>query len=285
MKRVPFSQILNNASIDIAREFARLYKMFFTVKHQNGLGGESTLRDYCAVNFSRLPFRKTCISLDDFDFVYGFNFKSVDQLPKNPDINDLLTISEYTYNLAVYNQGISYNFSMLDSYLGLPVQQYIQQVLTVIEMIGYMSNAKDGVTDFVPKNQPAIEVAELVDSSLSYKVLEYNHRSMKGDLERKKAILLSFADKLESQRSKIKNINPSLEDDIFFLFNNVNIRHNNADPEGKKYTAFVASLGKDEIERWYDDTYEMCLIAFLELDNVDRKVRVKQLKEDIQNNR
>ena len=34
----------------------------------------------------------------------------------------------------------------------------------------------------------------------------------------------------------------------------------------------------------YDDMYQMCLLAFLELDHLERKERVKKLKEDIQKN-
>lgn len=45
----------------------------------------------------------------------------------------------------------------------------------------------------------------------------------------------------------------------------------------------VADMGAEEIEKWYDDIYQMCLLAFLELDHLDRKNRVKQLKEAIEN--
>ena len=38
--------------------------------------------------------------------------------------------------------------------------------MKVVEAIGYMPNMKDGVTDFVPKDQAAISVAEIVDSNL-----------------------------------------------------------------------------------------------------------------------
>jgi len=38
----------------------------------------------------------------------------------------------------------------------------------------------------------------------------------------------------------------------------------------------------NDVEQWYDDIYQMCLLAFLELDHADRRVRVKRLKEDIQ---
>ena len=161
------------------------------------------------------------------------------------------------------------------------MQFYVQQVLKVIEAIGYMENTQDGITDFVPKDQAAISVAEIIDPTLSYRVIEYNHHSMKGDLDRKKAILIALADRLEPQRKKLKQINSSFEDDLFYLFNSVNIRHNNRDRDGKYYIPLVETMKDDEIERWYDDTYQMCLLAFLELDHLERKSRVKQLKKEI----
>ena len=147
-----------------------------------------------------------------------------------------------------------------------------------------MPNNQNGITDFVPKDQAAISAAEIVDPALSYRIIEYNHHSMKGDLERKKATLIALADKLESKRAKLKQVSGSLESDLFYLLNSVNVRHNNADQGGKNYIHFVADMKDGDIEQWYDDMYQMCLLAFLELDNLERKERVKKLKEDIQKN-
>ena len=276
MTRVPFSQVLKNASIDIRREYERLYGMFCIQKFPDSVGNNATLKDYCASTFVNLPFRGTCMSLDDFDDFYGYNFEKI---PSSFDIDYLVSFCEYTYNLACYSQGSFYGGGIVG--MGSPMQFYVQQVLKVIEAIGYMENTQDGITDFVPKDQAAISVAEIIDPNLSYKVIEYNHHSMKGDLERKKEILIALADKLEPQRKKLKQINSSFEDDLFYLFNSVNIRHNNRDREGKYYIPQVETMKDDEIERWYDDTYQMCLLAFLELDHIERKSRVKQLKKEI----
>ena len=37
-------------------------------------------------------------------------------------------------------------------------------------------------------------------------------------------------------------------------------------------------MSKDELESWYDETYQLCLLAFLELDNVERTKKVAELK-------
>lgn len=280
MNRVPFSQIINTTAIDLKREYQRLFVLFYRNKSSTANGIDYTLWEYCAEFFADLPYRGTCITLKDFDDFHKFDFP---QYPPSFDINYLILFCEYSYNLVLFNCELAERTrNLFAEHIIKEMRLYIQQIMKVIESIGYMENRRDGISDFVPKDQAAISVAEIINPDLSYKVIEYNHHSMKGDLERKKSIILCLADKLEPQRAKLKSINASLEDQVFFLFNNVNLRHNNADPEGKKYIPFVAGLKEDEIEQWYDDTYQMCLLAFLELDNEERKSRTKQLKQDVQ---
>ena len=70
---------------------------------------------------------------------------------------------------------------------------------------------------------------------LSYKVIAYNHHSKKGDLENKRQILLALADVLEPQRKILESIDRQFASDLFYVYNNFNIRHNNVDPTGPKY--------------------------------------------------
>lgn len=279
MQRTPFSQVLKSAKIDLRREYERLYGMFCLQKFANGSGGYVTLREICDARFMDLPFRGTCVSLDDFDDFYGYDFK---KNPSDVDINYLVSFCEYSYNIVKERKELNSILSFLD--FGEIMKLYIRQVLTVMESIGYMVNKQGGVSDFVPKDQVAISVAEIIDPSLSYRVIEYNHHSMRGDLERKKAILLALADKLEPERATLKSINATLESDLFCLFNNVKLRHNNADPTGQYYRPIVAAMNEEEVETWYDETYQMCLVAFLELEQNDRKNRVNQLKKELSNN-
>lgn len=57
--------------------------MFCVQKFQDMVGAGSSLKDYCATYFVRLPFRGTCVSLDDFDDFYGYSFE------KNPSTFDI----------------------------------------------------------------------------------------------------------------------------------------------------------------------------------------------------
>ena len=269
MGRTPFSQVLKNASVDIRKEYDRLYKMF----HYSDFNTTS-LREWCDIYFEKFDFRNTCISLNDFDETNNFHF---DAEPEEFDIDYLISFCEYSYNL-VYNLAVLHRDKSYQQ-----SKNYLAQVEKVIENIGYMASKQGNVTDFVPKDQAAISVAEIIDPNLSYKVIEYNHHSMKGDLERKKAILLALADKLEAMRPKLQENKSVVESDLFYLFNNINIRHNNLDKNGKNYKEFVANMNDNELENWYDDAYQMSLLAFLELEYFERKDRIKKLKENMQN--
>lgn len=126
----------------------------------------------------------------------------------------------------------------------------------------------------VEKNPAAISAAEIVeDKNLSFDILEYNHYLLKGDIDKKRKILKSLADKLESDRKKLKEIDNSLEDNLFFLFNNIKIRHDNE--ENQK---LINRFKKEELEFWYDETYQMALLAILLLNNKKRHQAIKELK-------
>lgn len=253
MIRRNFAEILKNAKIDLEREYVRLYKLFCLLDHDCGY----TLFDECKDNFLDLPFRGTCISLDDFNNYYGFNF--VIQ-PENFDLNYLVNFCEYTYNLSLFVRG-THNGTI-----------YTQQLLKVVELIGhkFIFDDENFVSLLVPKNQEAIAVAEIVDDKIAFSVLEYNHHALKGNLMKKKTILKYMADDIEPQRKKLIDINRTLSDQLFQMFQKF-VRHNN------EKNTYIKSLTENEIEDIYDDIYQMWLLAKLELDNISRKSRFAEI--------
>lgn len=148
------------------------------------------------------------------------------------------------------------------------------------QLIGYMMTQKDSITIMVPKSQEAIAVSEIVSPTLSYKVIEYNHHALQGNIEAKKSIILLLADQLESKREALRSINKTLENNIFFLYNSMNIRHNNCDPNSKNYKEHTANMPIKELEFWYDEIYQLSLLAFLELDNIERTKQIEVLKRN-----
>lgn len=164
------------------------------------------------------------------------------------------------------------------------ISLFNDQIQRVIELIEYEASYEDGFTIYVEKSPAARAVAEseLIPDSLSYKIIEYNHHSLKGKLEKKKSILLQLAKLLEEKRRILKESNQSLEKDLFFLFNNLNIRHNNINTEDPaKYKQFIAQMSPEEMEKWYDEIYQMCLLAFLQIEHSDRKTNLVKIKNAI----
>ncbi len=274
--RKNFAEILKSAKIDIKKEYEKLYEMLYDQDLDNGYGPKTSLYDEYNENFIHMWFRGTSLSLEDFDDEYGFDF---DKYPPNFDIEYLIRFCEYFYNLSTAYMGVP---NLLDRY---NVTLITQQIYRVIEKIGYMPAEQDGFTIFVEKSIPAIAVSEIVPNELSYKVISYNHHSMKGNLENKKETLLKLANLLEGKRKQLKSINSSLEDDLFYSFNNLNLRHNNKDISYKeKYKKHIADMSNTELENWYDEIYQMCLLAFLEIEQIARKKSFNELKRRIEEN-
>ncbi len=262
-----FAQVLRAGRINIKNEYSKLYRLFYEVDES----GESDA-DYVSDNIQNIYFCGTCLDLDEFNQMYGFHFE---EQPQDFDIDYLVGFCEYIYNFAVY-LGCSYikDFSF-----------YVGYISKVIGAIGYMESREDSFTIFVPKDSVAISVAESekIPQDLSYKIISYNNHSMKGNLQGKKNTILRLTDLLEPKRKDLDKVDKTLSSDLFYLFNNLNLRHNNIDPASKgKYKQAVAEMDQGQLETWYDEIYQMCLFAFMSLEQADRKVKINELKQKIE---
>lgn len=273
--RKNFAEVLKNGKVDIRKEYSRLYHLLYDIYNENSYNPTS-LYDYINDSFYKIWFRGTAITLEDFNDEHGFSFE---EFPRNFNIDYLVSFCEYFYN-------ITFGYMALPCCLNQAYLQFIiQQIDKVIAAIGYMPTTQDGFTNFVEKSQGAVATSEIIDDKdLSYKTIYYNHHSMRGNVEGKKEILLKYASLLEPKENILNSINPSLKKDLFYLFNNLNIRHNNIDCADKgNYKKYVSEMTPQQIEEWYDETYQMCLLAFLEIEQSERKKKFDKLKESIEN--
>lgn len=241
--------------------------------------------DELSERFIDFYFRGTCLSIDEFNNMHGFHFEKE---PSDFNIDHLVSLCEYIYNMLMAYQGVQGSMGygyMTGMHAPINVQFYFMQINQIIEEIGYMQANEDGFIIFVEKCPAAIGVAEseIIPQNLSYKLISYNHYAMKGNLDAKKDTLLQFALILEAKRSDLKKVDETLETNLFYVFNNLNIRHNNTNPDLKgKYKAYVAQMSIEELEKWYDETYQMCLMASLQLENIGRKAEFNKLKREIE---
>lgn len=142
---------------------------------------------------------------------------------------------------------------------------------------------EDNECVLVIEDKPEVTaVAEIVPESLALDVIRYNHRLLKGDLDAKKSILIALGSELEPRRKELEEKDKKLAANIFFMLNNMDIRHNNRDEKDpSKYKKYVADMNDTQLEEWYDELYQMMLLALLLLDNIERQKSIDELKEKV----
>ena len=138
----------------------------------------------------------------------------------------------------------------------------------------------------VEKNVYASEVSQIVSETGiqdAIKVLEYNHFANKGNIERKREILISLAGYLEPLKDEL-NASEELKEvmkvnnnkiiavaKLFDMYNNLGLRHNNNEQYHLKMT-------EEELEQWYDDIYTSTLFVILSLDEARILSKLKTLR-------
>ena len=149
-----------------------------------------------------------------------------------------------------------------------------------------LKELENGRQIIVEKNVYASEVSQIISESNiedAIKVLEYNHFSNKGDIQRKKEILISLANYLEPLRDELNAFEELKEvmkvnskkiiavDKLFDMYNNLGLRHNNSDQ-------YHLEMTEEELEQWYDDIYTSTLFVILSLDEARILSKLKTLR-------
>lgn len=112
-------------------------------------------------------------------------------------------------------------------------EQILGHIARLAEKLDY-EFIKDG--DFyalVGKNDEAWTAAEVVPKFIAADLVNYFYRGLGGDLEAKRSKLTSFLRELEPHRKDLEHLSSSFTNDLFFLANNINIRHNNTTQQHK----------------------------------------------------
>lgn len=287
MSRKNIYEILSEGKIDILGEYSRIYQQFYQDKFLYEHGTSYTVKELVDKKYRNLDKRLIgrTLSINDFDFSYKYHFCTPEQQREVINsyenkgnefviMDDLISLLEYVYNFTHYLiQTVKTDYPML--YANIRYRTEFRQLNNVIENIVSCANdlglegiAKDGLLIFVAKTPEALAVAEFTNENLSYKLLEYNHYRLRGELTTKLGILKLMADDIEPQRKILNGINKTLAGDLFQMLQKF-VRHNNED------NPYIKSLSPKEIEDCYDDIYQMWLLAKLEIDNLERKKRVE----------
>ncbi|MGN0462813.1 MAG: hypothetical protein ACI4HZ_10280, partial [Ruminococcus sp.] len=219
--------------------------------------------------------------VDVKDFLESVDYNEIKASAKNGDIDAFMTLIELTYNLWMLAHK-----DLIDEKSGSKWQNNFYHLRDVmldnLEKYNHTAYVEDDRVLIIEDKPEVTAVAEIVEQDLALDIIRYNHRSLQGEIELKKSILISLGSELEPKRKELQALNKQLSEDIFFMLNNINIRHNNRSKKDmSKYKEYVAKMSKTKLERWYDELYQMMLLAFLLLGNVDRTETIKELKGKI----
>lgn len=140
--------------------------------------------------------------------------------------------------------------------------------------VKYIDTKQGEVAIIVVKDQLLEEVTDIVDSeSIRDRLIEYRAKKNDGNVARKEEILKIVAEYVEGflKDNSLKLMNTRLFDDTGFLYNNLNIRHNNTKVNETKY--YEAT--KSNREKWLDYLYQEILLVII-------SVKEKKIHEDIE---
>ena len=267
-------------SLNISNEANRIVKMFYEddTLYRNSSG--YTIVEYIE-NYVFEEWKWRGHFIDVNDFMESIEYESIVHRCQYYDTESFLTLIELVYNfwelahrdLIAEDSELKWggNFYHLEDVMNDNLQKYNYKAY----------NCDDRI--LVIEDKPEVTaVAEIVEQNLAIQVIQYNHRSLRGNLDTKKQILIALGSELEPRRKELQALNKQLSEDIFFMLNNIHVRHNNRDPKDpSKYKEFIFKMDDGELEEWYDELYQMLLLAILLLDNADRSSKVKELKNKI----
>ena len=182
----------------------------------------------------------------------------------------LITYIEFIINMLYLIKDYSF-----DDYYLKTINMLKENINNLLEDLNYeIYISKDEQLIIIEKDNIVSAIAEVIPE-ISNDVIEYRRVILKGNIEAKQAILKKLSNKVEPLKNKFKNTEyKNMIEDVNFLLNNLNIRHNNL--EGNKRQEYTVNMSYEDLEKWYDRTYD----AILGLIIIDRYVDLKDdLKE------
>ena len=274
MARQNYFDILNRMEFDPQRELKNLMDLLEMERNFKSIYYETSLNSAISDNF--------------LDYTNRSTFTSYSQMVEFVGLN----IYNTTEQLFVFSEFLVDIFCNLAEKFTEEESEFIQIIFDNIKRFLELSNHElitldNGNKIIVEKNVYASEASQIVSETSieeAIKVLEYNHFSNKGNIQRKKEILIALANYLEPFRRELNN-SEELKDimkvnnqkviafeKLFEMYNNFGLRHNNSNQ-------YHLDLADDELEQWYDDIYTSTLFVILGLDEARILSKLKTLRE------
>ena len=283
--RKMITDVFSEAKINIARLYSSFEK-YYSDKFIYGIYNsvfDASIEEICDEHFDKFPLPVGFLNYKEY--YYSFDFPSY---INNQDLDIFLEYCEFLLNFVSNTESLKNSIPEVEFSKFNQRSNFLKrQILEVLDGIGYdiQIDSETKLIYCIERNAAAKTVATLdfvaAEPSASYKIIEYNRVSLKGNITQKRGILLILSKIFEGNRHELRIINSSLETDIGFLINNFNIRHENLVKSSSNYKPYVDGLSSDKLEEIYDMTYDLFLQAFISLDNNKLTGYIKSLKEEL----
>lgn len=268
MSRMHFFESMER-ELDFRKEYTKLEGMCSERYATYGYSSRMSINSWIACNFRSWKRRANYTSYDELRSYLGFSLQSISV--NAIDFNKYLLFCEMVLNLI--NDLRTHNLGPLEDV----ITHFRDTINATISRVGMEIRMVENEIIIVEKDAVAIEVADKVPE-LSDVIIEYNHYLLRGNLERKKELLIKIASALEPKKEDLMTIDSKITKDYFYLINNMDIRHNNVDPGYKNYCKKFGNLSKLEKEAWYDLIYEQGLALFVLMAQKERNKRINEFK-------
>lgn len=186
--------------------------------------------------------------------------------------------------LSIYKQ-----INNVDNSLSIreePLSDALQEVVSFIEVdlnklnlkYEYIDTDYGVVATILPKDPLLEEVINGdCEKDLQQLLVEYRSVKLEGDIKTKEELLTSIFKYVEPllKDKDLKEKNKRLFDNTSFLFNNLHIRHNNADINEQKF--YKKTL--KEREKWLDDLFVCILLVLKSKEELQISNNIEKLKD------
>ena len=271
-------ELMNNNKIDVRREYIRIHRLFedeIFYTHYS----QKTMLNYVDTFFSNWEKRGRNISVNDMFTSLGIRDKGG---LKDNTIENLILYIEVIINLIAISDlkkliPGDFEYSSCDWNIYYMLNDNIERLL---EDLNYeIKNLSDNQLIIVEKDAILSAVAE-TNKNIADKIIEYRRFVLKGKIENKREILNLLANEIEGMKPIFKGTTYSnLMDDVQFMLNNLNIRHNNMSGTYKK--EYIVNLSSEELEKLYDKTFDMILGLYVVDKYLKSKDGIDELKKKI----
>ena len=275
-----FEILANNQNIGSDAE--RINRLFFNedmlILGSSSYKMKNYIQYYC---FDDWENKDHCIDLDDF--LDTIEYENILFFAKRGDVDSFLTLIEMIFNFwKLVEIKINAENSNLNYYTDF---YHLYDIMTdCLSKLNHKAVYKaEEEKVLVIEDKPEVTVAaEIVeDETIAFELLEYNHHSLKGDLSKKRKILASIGSYVEpilKDNILSKSGYKDLESNVGFLLNKFHIRHNNK--EGKTAQDYIMTISDEDLEMWYDRTYDVLIQAILTKENIAVEKDIEQLKKE-----